>query len=111
MRSILTLIITLVLISTFGCNYEYGNYGKSKSDEKNTEAPEPTNQAIVNRNKKTHRPERAVGFTGEDRVEKGDPPTAVRGPRTGQKGGLMRSLQLIYRFVTPSGIQATLISL
>ena len=46
MKSILTLIITLILISTFGCNYEYGNYGKSKSDEKNTEAPEPTNQAI-----------------------------------------------------------------
>jgi hypothetical protein len=43
MRSILILIITLVLISTFGCNYEYGSYGKSKSDEKNTETPAPTN--------------------------------------------------------------------
>ena len=43
MKSILTLIMTLVLISIFSCNYEYGNYGKSKSDEKNTEAPEPKN--------------------------------------------------------------------
>ena len=43
MRSILILIIALVLISTFGCNYEYGSYGKSKSDEKNTETPAPTN--------------------------------------------------------------------
>ena len=92
MRSILILLIALVLISTFGCNYEYGNYGKSKTDEKNTETPAPTNQVMVNRNKKTHHKECAVGCIGGARIEKGDPPTAVRGPRTGQKGGLMRSL-------------------
>ena len=38
MRAILFLVIASMLIFTLGCNYEYGNYGKDKSEEKTTES-------------------------------------------------------------------------
>lgn len=38
MRAILILIIASMLIFTLGCNYEYGNYRKDKSEEKATES-------------------------------------------------------------------------
>ena len=36
MKVIMVLIITSVLFFTFGCNYDYGKYGKDKT-ETNTE--------------------------------------------------------------------------
>ena len=38
MRAISILVIASMLIFTFGCNYEYGNYGKDKSEEKTSES-------------------------------------------------------------------------
>ena len=37
MRAVLILVIVSMLIVTLGCNYEYGNYGKDKPEEKTTE--------------------------------------------------------------------------
>ena len=37
MRAILILLLVSMLILAFGCNYEYGGYGKNKSEEKTTE--------------------------------------------------------------------------
>ena len=38
MRAMLILVIASMLTFTLGCNYEYGNYGKDKSEEKTTES-------------------------------------------------------------------------
>lgn len=38
MRTILILAIVSMIIFTLGCNYEYGSYGKDKSEEKTTES-------------------------------------------------------------------------
>jgi len=38
MRAILILVIAYMLIFTLGCNYEYGNYGKNKSEGKTTKS-------------------------------------------------------------------------
>ncbi|SVD36659.1 uncharacterized protein METZ01_LOCUS389513 [marine metagenome] len=42
MRAILILVIATMLVFTLGCNYEYGNYGKEKS-ESGTETPTSEN--------------------------------------------------------------------
>jgi len=38
MRAILLLVIASMVIFTLGCNYEYGNYGKDKSEKKTNES-------------------------------------------------------------------------
>ena len=42
MRAILILVIASMLVFTLSCNYEYGNYGKDKS-ESGAETPTPKN--------------------------------------------------------------------
>ena len=45
MKTIVVFIITLSLFLTFGCNYDYGKYGKDKtesnSEQKNTDGATP----------------------------------------------------------------------
>ena len=42
MKTILILVIASVLIFASGCNYEYGNYGKDKTDKKTTQSDSGT---------------------------------------------------------------------
>ena len=48
MRAILIFIVATILTITLGCNYEYGSYGKDKSEKKNSESvsgtESPTNK-------------------------------------------------------------------
>ena len=45
MKAIMVFIITLSLFLTFGCNYDYGKYGKDKaesnSEQKNADGATP----------------------------------------------------------------------
>ena len=46
MKSIIAFIITSALLFTFGCNYDYGKYGKDKKDtntEQTSEEGTPSN--------------------------------------------------------------------
>ena len=46
MKIILSLVIVLALFFTLGCNYDYGKYGKDKTDkntEQKSEAGTPSN--------------------------------------------------------------------
>ena len=47
MKSIITFIVASTLFFTFGCNYDYGNYGKDKKDtntEQKSEEVSPAEQ-------------------------------------------------------------------